>query len=208
MRPPEFLQTVFRRLGERVRPAAVLRTTWWRFLGASIAAGTLLPRVRCTWPHQISLGRGCTLEEDVFFKFDGLWRPGPAIVVGDRVFLGRGCEFNIRERVYIGRDALIASGCKFIDHDHETSLSEQPMNTLGSLDGPILLEEDVWLGVNVVVLKGVTIGRGAVVGAGAVVTRSIPPCEIWAGIPARKIGERAPQDGPESSGNGADVDSD
>lgn len=191
MQRSEFLQTAFRRIGERIRPVALLRTTWWRFLGASLGAGTLLPRVRVTWPHQVSLGRRCTLEEDIFFKFDGLWRPGPSIIIGDRVFLGQGCEFNIRDSIRIGPDALIASGCKFIDHDHETFLSEQPMNALGSLDGPICLEENVWLGVNVVVLKGVTIGRGAIVGAGAVVTKTIPPCEIWAGIPARKIGERA-----------------
>ena len=55
---------------------------------------------------------------------------------------------------------------------------------------PLQLEKDVWLGVNVVVLKGVTIGQGAVVGAGAIMTKSIPACEIWAGVPARKVGTR------------------
>ena len=42
-----------------------------------------------------------------------------------------------------------------------------------------------------IVLKGVTIGNGAVIGAAAVVTRNIPPFEIWAGVPAKKIGARA-----------------
>lgn len=69
------------------------------------------------------------------------------------------------------------------------------MNALPGPEVAIVVEEDVWLGVNVVVLKGVTIGRGAVVGAGAVVTKSIPPFEIWAGIPAHRIGIRsAPTD--------------
>jgi acetyltransferase-like isoleucine patch superfamily enzyme len=49
---------------------------------------------------------------------------------------------------------------------------------------------DVWLGCNVTVLKGVNIGGGAVIAAGAVVTKSIPPYEIWGGVPAKKIGER------------------
>ena len=49
---------------------------------------------------------------------------------------------------------------------------------------------DVWLAAGVQVLRGVTIGSGAVVGGGATVTKSVPPYEIWAGVPARKIGQR------------------
>jgi len=54
----------------------------------------------------------------------------------------------------------------------------------------IYIEEDVWFGCNVVVLKGVYIGKGAVIAAGAVVNKSIPPYEIWGGVPAKKIGVR------------------
>ena len=54
----------------------------------------------------------------------------------------------------------------------------------------IILGKDVWLGCNVVVLKGVVIGDGAIIGAGSVVTKSIGANEIWAGVPARKISER------------------
>ena len=155
-----------------------------------VGAGTLLPRCRVTWPHQVSLGAHCTLEHDVYFKYDGIWAPGPSIIVRDRVFIGFGCEFNVRRRLEIGADCLIASGCKFVDHDHGTAL-EMPMReqTAGA-EAEIVLEEDVWLGVNVVVLKGVRIGRGAIVAAGAVVTSAVPSHEIWGGVPARKIGER------------------
>ena len=62
------------------------------------------------------------MEDDIFFKFDGIWQPGPSIIVGDGVFIGRGCEFNIRQRIDIGNDSLIASGCKFIDRDHGIAL--------------------------------------------------------------------------------------
>jgi maltose O-acetyltransferase len=52
---------------------------------------------------------------------------------------------------------------------------------------PIILEENVWLGARVIVLRGVTIGKGSVIGAGSVVTKDIPPGVLAAGSPARVI---------------------
>lgn len=160
-------------------------------LGMKIGTGTLLPRVHVTWPHQVSLGENCRLEHGIYFKYDGLWAPGPSLVIRDRVFIGFGCEFNLRKRIEIGADCLIASGCKFIDHDHGTSTRDTPVNRQpGGAEAEIILGEDVWLGANVVVLKGVRLGRGAIVAAGAVVTKNIPEFEIWGGVPARQIGVR------------------
>lgn len=59
-----------------------------------------------------------------------------------------------------------------------------------SFNEPLEIGNDVWIGSNVCVLRNVKIGDGAVVGAGAVVTHDIPPYEIWAGVPAKKIGQR------------------
>ena len=57
-------------------------------------------------------------------------------------------------------------------------------------DAPVIIEDDVWLGCNVTILKGVTIGRGSVVAAGAVVTKSCEPYSLIAGVPARVIKKR------------------
>jgi len=181
------------RLGANFAAAiAEVRTAWWRLLGMQIGKGTLLPKMRISWPHQVSLGENCRLEHDIYFKYDGIYAPGPSIIIGDCVFVGFGCEFNVRKCVEIGTDCLIASGCKFIDHDHGTSRRDFPMSqqTDGAEAG-IILESDVWLGTNVIVLKGVKIGRGAIVAAGAVVTKDIPEYEIWGGVPAQKIGQRS-----------------
>lgn len=184
-------RAAFRLRATMVKIAAEVRTAYWRALGMQLGRGTLLPRVQVTWPHQVSLGANCTLEHDIYFKFDGIWAPGPTIRIGDRVFLGFGCEFNVRRGVTIGSDCLIASGCKFIDHDHGTKQRDIPMNRQSDgAEAEIVLEEDAWLGANVAVLKGARIGRGAIVAAGAVVTKSVAPYEIWGGIPAGKIGER------------------
>jgi acetyltransferase-like isoleucine patch superfamily enzyme len=55
---------------------------------------------------------------------------------------------------------------------------------------PVILEDGVWMGAGVIVLKGVTIGRDAVIGAGAVVTKNVIAGTIVAGVPAREIGSR------------------
>lgn len=168
----------------------LLRHLKWQLLGARIGSSTGLPSdLKMNWPHQVRIGERCIVEEGTAFVFASSWQPGPSLLFGDRVFVGRNCEFNITGSIRVGDDALIASGCKFIDHDHGIAMGE-PMNTQPGVTAPIVLENDVWLGVNAVVLKGVTIGTGAIVGAGAVVTKSVPPGEIWGGIPARKIGER------------------
>ncbi len=159
--------------------------------GLRVGKGTVLPSCNITWPHQVSLGNDCRLEPNIFFKFDGPWKPGPSIVIGNDVFIGRGCEFNIRENIHIGNNCLISSETKFIDHNHGTEIGK-PMNRQACPGTPIVLEEDVWIGVNTVILKGVRISKGAVVGAGAVVTSSIPSNEIWCGVPAKKIGARKP----------------
>lgn len=166
------------------------RKQWYMMAGMQVGKITVLPKLEVTWPHQVAIGDRCRLENGLYFKFDGIWKPGPAIRIKNNVFIGSGCEFNIRAGIVVGNDSLIASGCRFIDHDHGIALNE----LIGKQHGPekeIIIGSDVWLGCNVVVLKGVHIGDGAVVAAGAVVTKSIPANEIWGGVPAKKLGSRS-----------------
>jgi acetyltransferase-like isoleucine patch superfamily enzyme len=125
---------------------------------------TRLPEIFVTWPHKVSIGKHCRLEHHVYFHHDGIWSAGYSI--------GEGCA--------------IASECRFIDHNHTDLLKRLP----DEKGKEIILEAYVWVGCNAVILEGVTIGKGAVVAAGAVVAKSIPPREVWGGVPARKIGER------------------
>ncbi|TDQ09987.1 acyltransferase [Pedobacter metabolipauper] len=172
------------------RFSSFFRKAWLRTFGMQIGKNTAVPSLVITWPHQVSLGEDCKLEDSIYFKFDGIWKKGPSIRIKNRVFIGSNCEFNIRKEISIGDDCLIASGCRFIDHDHGTALGMLIRDQHGE-EGPIQLHQNVWLGANVIVLKGVEIGQGAIVAAGAVVVRSIPENEIWGGVPAKKIGVRA-----------------
>lgn len=64
------------------------------------------------------------------------------------------------------------------------------MNRQEQTGAPITIGQDVWLGANTVVLKGVKIGRGAIVGAGTILTKSVGEYEIWAGVPGKYIRTR------------------
>lgn len=171
------------------RFASWLRMQWFTVQGMKIGTGTFLAGINVTWPHQVAIGNYCKFEDGVYLKFDGLWKKGPSIFFGDRIFVGMGCEFNATDKITIGNDALIASGCRFIDHNHGTG-KDRLMREQKSSSAPIHIGNDVWLGCNVVVLQGVKIGDGAIVAAGAVVTKSVPAMEIWGGVPAKKIGDK------------------
>lgn len=169
--------------------AGLFRKLWLSINGMKIGSGTQIPNIHTTWPHQVQIGSNCILEHGIYFKYDGVWQPGPSMQIGNNVFIGSNCEFNINESICIGDNTLIASGCRFVDHDHGTDTDEL-MRKQPALKAAIRVGNDVWLGYNVVVLKGVIINDGAVIAAGSVVTKAVPSKEIWGGVPARKIGER------------------
>lgn len=52
-----------------------VRKIWFSFLGMKIGSQSFLPRIYVTWPHQVSIGNDCSLEHDIYFKFDGIWQP-------------------------------------------------------------------------------------------------------------------------------------
>ena len=84
---------------------------------------------------------------------------------------------------------MIGPHCYITDGDHGTAagttVGKQPMKTQ-----PVIIEDGVWLGAGVIVLKGVTIGRNAVVGAGSVVTKNVAANSVVVGIAARPVSER------------------
>ena len=157
--------------------------------GATIGKNTLLAKLTLTWPHKVSIGKNCILEDNIFFKHDGPHSHGKSIFIGNDVFIGANCEFNIKKKIIVGNNTLIASGCKFIDHDHGTLKCELMRIQIGP-EEDIIIDEDVWIGANAVILKGVNINKGAIIAAGAIVNKSVPAYEIWGGVPAKKIGER------------------
>jgi acetyltransferase-like isoleucine patch superfamily enzyme len=173
--------------------AWVLSFLRWRLLGLrTAAAGREMPRIwrgaRILNPRRVSLGR-CTQLRPF-----AIVRGVPGLVeIGDHTGVGSFAIVNAVESVTIGARVMIAPGCHITDANHDVA-GTGAMQALPRRADPVVIEDDVWLGANSVVTAGVRIGRGAVVGAGAVVTRSVEPLAIVAGVPARPIGRRAPEE--------------
>jgi acetyltransferase-like isoleucine patch superfamily enzyme len=89
--------------------------------------------------------------------------------------------------IRIGKGVQIAPQCAFYSYDHGIMPGELIRNQPLQSKGPIIIEDDVWLGFGVIVLPGVRIGKGAVIGAGSVVTRDVPEGAVAAGSPARVV---------------------
>lgn len=112
------------------------------------------------------------------------------ITIGHNVQFGRGtwvsCDINF------GNNILMAGRVNFVGkNDHQYNIVESYIwNNPRGIDKPTIVEDDVWIGTNVTILSGVRIGKGAIIAAGALVTRDIPSCEIWGGVPAKKIKDR------------------
>lgn len=112
------------------------------------------------------------------------------IVLGYNVQFGKYC--SVASDLFVGNDVLFAGKVSFLSgNDHEYDIPEKTIwNSPRGLEKGIHIEDDVWVGNGCMLLGGVTIGRGAIIAAGAVVTKDVPPCEIWGGVPARKIKDR------------------
>lgn len=89
--------------------------------------------------------------------------------------------------IEIGSHVMIGPNCVLRASDHVFDDPDVPIQLQGHTGGRIVLEEDVWLGANVVVVSGVRIGKGSVVAAGAVVTKDVKPGSVVGGVPARLI---------------------
>ncbi|MFB6341494.1 acyltransferase [Saccharicrinis sp. FJH62] len=112
------------------------------------------------------------------------------ISIGHNVQFGKYC--SIAADVVFGNNILVASRVAFVGkQDHLTDLPGQTIwSSPRGKDSMTIVEDDVWIGTGAIILAGIKISKGSVVAAGSLVTKDIPECEIWGGIPAKKIKDR------------------
>jgi maltose O-acetyltransferase len=106
---------------------------------------------------------------------------GHSLEIGDNSGVGENCRVGsgvrIGKNVRMGPDVIICTQ----NHRYTRETFE------GFVSGPVVIEDNVWIGYRVIILPGVTVGRNAIVGAGAVCTRDVPAYSIVGGVPARVL---------------------
>lgn len=110
---------------------------------------------------------------------------GGTLEIGESAFINYGCSIAANQLVRIGAECNIGTYCIMMDNDFHRLEPERRKERPQSK--PIILEDNVWLGARVIVLRGVTIGEGSVIGAGSIVAKNIPPRSLAVGMPARVI---------------------
>lgn len=110
---------------------------------------------------------------------------GAELSIGAQTFINYGTSIGAQERIVIGARCSIGTYVIIMDNDFHRIEPERRDEKPPS--APIVLEDNVWLGARVTVLRGVTIGAGSAVGAGSVVTKDIPPRSVAIGSPARVV---------------------
>nr|WP_280524085.1 sugar O-acetyltransferase [Helicobacter aurati] len=108
---------------------------------------------------------------------------GRNIKVGKNFFMNQACTFMDRGGITIGDDVFIAPKVCLTTINHDFN----PYNRQATFCKPIVIGDRVWIGINVTICPGVTIGENSVIAAGAVVTKDVPPNVIVGGNPARVI---------------------
>jgi len=123
------------------------------------------------------VGEGVRIETPFHTDF------GKNITLGNRVFINAGCKFQDPGGIKIDDGALIGHNAVLATLNH----NPDPEKRNNLLPAPIHIGKRVWLGANVTILPGVTIGDNAIVAAGAVVAKDVQPNTVVGGVPAKFI---------------------
>jgi len=163
--------------------------TWWaRQKGAKLGAGTILQQYAQIerFPDLVEIGKNVIIKPHAQIcacNRQSTIRIGEASTIGFYTFI------YASELIIIGSNCLIAPFVYIVDSNHGIARAEliarQPNAT-----APIIIGNDVWIGAKSTILAGAEIADGTVIAANSVFRGKSNPYEIWAGSPARKIGER------------------
>lgn len=164
--------------------AQVLRAQWQlRACNAVPPTVSVAGRVLIDNRGRIEIGHRVHFDGRIVATKLATTAPDARLSIGPRTFLNYGVSVGAQQQVTIGADCLIGQFTLIMDCDYHDLLTRVAPGP----SAPVVLEDRVWLGAHVIVLKGVRIGRHSAIGAGSVVTRDIPPACLAAGSPAQVI---------------------
>lgn len=150
---------------------------------------TIMYPLRLSGEERISIGNRVTIGAGSWLQaLSHDQETSQAISIGDFTSMQEGCVVSAVRQVVLEDAVLLARNVYISDHIHAYSRADVPILAQGvDKVSPVHIKSGAWLGQNVVVCPGVTIGRGAVVGANSVVTHDLPDFSVSVGAPARVI---------------------
>ena len=188
----------------------LLRSKLYPLLLGEVGRGVIFgTNIVLRHPHKIHLGDHVVIDDNCVLDAKGIDNKG--IFIGKGVFIGRNSIVYCKDgNIYIGNNSVIAFNCELFSANtvtlgenvliaaysylnggtHNFDRTDIPIMQQDRSGKGIVIEDNVWLGANVKVLDGVTIGKDAVITAGAVVDKDIPPLSIAGGVPARVVRAR------------------
>ena len=130
--------------------------------------------------NKFELGDDATIED-----FSAINNGVGPVVIGNRTKIG--LSNTIIGPVTIGNDIRLAQNITVSGLNHSYADVNLPIHAQGVSTAPIVIEDESWIGANVVIVAGVTVGKHCIIAAGSVVTKNIPPYSVAVGNPARVI---------------------
>ena len=162
-----------------------LRSFFWSLLGGRLWKKVKIARwVLMANPRRIFIWDWAKIGSYSLLEWWTSWNKW--LYIWKAVWINRFCRFAGEEDIIIKDYVQIWSNVTILSSDHNTK-KDKYIKYSGYISKPVLIEEDVWIGSNVMILPWVTIWRGAIVGANAVVTKNIPNYAIVGGVPAKII---------------------
>jgi len=166
------------------------RILWGRRLHSLGERSVLGRRQMVKNPRAVAIGSRVTICDGFVFADLAPSRGKlPKIKIGSGVTILFRFQCNAAESVMIGDNVLIASNVLITDSDHIVEPGIPVTRNPSFVTRPVVVEQDCWIGQNVVIVKGVRVGHHSVIGANSVVTRDIPPYSVAVGNPARVVKE-------------------
>ncbi|EGW37830.1 acyltransferase [Desulfosporosinus sp. OT] len=130
---------------------------------------------------KISLGNNTIIKSNVIIQGQG------RLSIGDQSYISENSVIGCNEEIQIGKAVMLATGVSIRDTDHKFDNISIDMVRQGIVTSKVVIEDNVWIGANVSITKGVRIGTGSIVAANAVVTKDVEQFSVVGGVPAKLI---------------------
>lgn len=138
---------------------------WYRFTGVLLKfLYKVIYGKSIRWGKSLHFRKGLQLTTEM----------GGTITIGDHVFFNNDCAVHAIEEIYIGSETIFGENVRVYDHNHRFADEEEAIKGQGYSTAPVVIGEHCWIGSNVTILKGATIGDNCVIGAGCVITENVP----------------------------------